>query len=91
MFAGLFGINGIGPMDVRVHLALYPTTMTALAIGVALALLPRSNGTPPRQNAVARWWRHRSAPDFIFMTALIVFSALSISSGTYSPFLYFRF
>jgi len=91
MFAGLFGLHGLGPMDVRVHLALYPTTVAAMVAGAALALLLRSNGTPPRQNAFALWWRSRSVPDFAFMSAMIVLSVLSVTSGTYSPFLYFRF
>lgn len=91
MFAGLFGLHGLGPMDVRVHLALYPTTVVAMVAGAALALLLRSNGTPPRQNALALWWRSRSVPDFAFMSAMIVLSVLSVTSGTYSPFLYFRF
>ena len=91
MFAGLFGLHGVGPMDVRVHLALYPTTVAALVAGVAFALLPRSNGAPPRQNALALWWRNRSVPDFAAMSAMIVLSVLSVTSGTYSPFLYFRF
>ncbi len=91
MFAGLFGLHGLGPMDVRVHLALYPTTVAAMVAGAALALLLRSNATPPRQNALALWWRSRSVPDFAFMSAMIVLSVLSVTSGTYSPFLYFRF
>jgi len=91
MFAGLFGRNGIGSVDVQLGLVLYPTTVLALGGGAMLALLPRSNGTPPRRNAVAVWWRHSRAADIVLATAAVCLAVLSISSGTYSPFLYFRF
>jgi D-alanyl-lipoteichoic acid acyltransferase DltB (MBOAT superfamily) len=91
MFAGLAGLNGIGPVDVRMHIALYPVTIIALAAGVALALLPRSNGERPRGDAFSRALRHSAAADAAFVTVLIGLSVLTLSSGTFSPFLYFRF
>lgn len=91
MFAGLFGRNGVGPMDVQMHLVLYPTTIGALSIGAMLALLMRSNGTRPRSDALSRWWRRSAVADLGFMSAMLLLSVLAVSSGTYSPFLYFRF
>jgi D-alanyl-lipoteichoic acid acyltransferase DltB (MBOAT superfamily) len=91
MFGGLAGMNGIGPADVRMHIALYPVTVVALAAGIALALLPRSNGVPPRTDALSRVLRHSAAADAAFVTLLTGLSVLTISSGTFSPFLYFRF
>jgi alginate O-acetyltransferase complex protein AlgI len=91
MFAGLFGRNGVSPMDVQMHLVLYPTTIGALSIGAMLALLIRSNGTRPRSDALSRWWRHSAVADLGFMSAMLLLSVLAVSSGTYSPFLYFRF
>jgi D-alanyl-lipoteichoic acid acyltransferase DltB (MBOAT superfamily) len=91
MFAGLAGLHGAGALDTRMHLALYPATMMALAAGVALALLPRSNGTPPRKGPIFVALRHSAAADFAFVTVLAGLSALAVASSTYSPFLYFRF
>ncbi|HEY4343435.1 MAG TPA: MBOAT family protein [Parvibaculum sp.] len=91
MFSGLAGLHGVGALDTRIHLALYPATVMALAAGTALALLPRSNGTPPRRGALFVALRHSSAVDFVFVTVLVGLSVLAVSSGTYSPFLYFRF
>ena len=91
MFAGLAGFHGVGALDTRMHLALYPATALALVAGVALALLPRSNGTPPRKAAPLVALRRSASVDFAFVTVLVGLSVLAISSGTYSPFLYFRF
>jgi D-alanyl-lipoteichoic acid acyltransferase DltB (MBOAT superfamily) len=91
MFAGLAGLHGIGTLDTRLHLALYPATVIALVVGIALALLPRSNGTPPRKSPLFVSLRHSAVADFAFVTVLIGLSALAVSSSTYSPFLYFRF
>lgn len=91
MFAGLAGLHGVGALDTRMHLALYPATALALVAGVALALLPRSNGTPPRKAVPLVALRRLASVDFAFVTVLVGLSVLAISSGTYSPFLYFRF
>lgn len=91
MFAGLAGFHGVGALDTRMHLALYPSTALALVAGVALALLPRSNGMPPRKAAPLVALRRSATVDFAFVTVLVCLSVLAVSSGTYSPFLYFRF
>ncbi|MDR3498937.1 MAG: MBOAT family protein [Parvibaculum sp.] len=91
MFGGLFGMNGVGPADVRMDLSLHPITIGALLLGAALALLPRSNGVPPRNDTISRALRHSAAADIAFVTLIAALSVLAISSGTFSPFLYFRF
>jgi alginate O-acetyltransferase complex protein AlgI len=95
MFNGLVGLNGVGTLDPKLHFVLYPTSFTALVLGAAFALLPRTNGTPPLRGQLAGLLRVFSSryalSDMLFITLLFVLSVLSVSSGTYSPFLYFRF
>jgi len=95
MFKGLIGLNGMGPLDPKLHFVLYPTSMLALVLGAGFALLPRTNGTPPLRRQVAGLLRmllpRHASSDMLFVTMLFALSVLSVSSGTYSPFLYFRF
>ena len=84
-FAGLAGGTGATALSLPAHLALYPTTLGALAIGAVLALV-RTPGLP--RIAGGSWL---ALADATATTALFVLAVLSVASGAYSPFLYFRF
>jgi alginate O-acetyltransferase complex protein AlgI len=84
-FAGLAGGTGATALSLPAHLALYPTTLGALAIGTLLALV-RTPGLP--RIAGGSWL---ALADATATTALFVLAVLSVASGAYSPFLYFRF
>ena len=88
MFGSLIGLNGWGALTFETHIVLFPATLAALAIGIALS--------------IADWrmiWTsalriHRSAlplADTVRTAVFLVFSILSVAAGSYSPFLYFRF
>ena len=88
-------LNGYGALDPKLHIVLYPTTILMLVLGTGLALLPRSNATPPMKGRLTAVMRsvsaHHAWSDVAFMSLLLALCVLSVSSGTYSPFLYFRF
>jgi D-alanyl-lipoteichoic acid acyltransferase DltB (MBOAT superfamily) len=84
-YASLVGRNGVGDIGFDMHDALSDRAITMLVIGCGLAVLPR-------------WLPHVSAPlilraagDFTWTFALLVFSMITVASGAYSPFLYFKF
>jgi alginate O-acetyltransferase complex protein AlgI len=88
MFRSLVGLNGVSELAFETHIVLFPTTIAALVIGIALS--------------VADWkavWFHlprlpRIAPpiaDTVWSGSLLALSVLSVAAGSYSPFLYFRF
>jgi hypothetical protein len=77
------GFNGFSSLDFLTRIVLYPTTVGALVIGAALAVLwvPRLKIAP-----VPTWLSDTAAT-----AALFALSILSVAAGSYSPFLYFRF
>jgi D-alanyl-lipoteichoic acid acyltransferase DltB (MBOAT superfamily) len=84
-FLSLFGLNGAGDVSFDMHDALNERAIATLVIGSALATLPRV-------------WPRLSAPLFVraaadtgFTFALLIFSMITVASGAYSPFLYFKF
>ena len=83
-FAGLIGRNDTAALTLSAHLVLYPTTVSALVIGVILALF-----------RMPRVLQLQGAPlaltDTVTTTALFALAILAVASGAYSPFLYFRF
>jgi hypothetical protein len=93
MFASIVGLNGSGPISFSTHLVLYPITLGAMAVGAALAVVPRRSATTLLQRILPN--DRRMVPAWMIDTPVIaVFFALSvvtIAAGSYSPFLYFRF
>ncbi len=84
-FASLFGLNGAGDVSFDMHDALNERAIATLVIGSALATLPRFW---PRLGAPLVV---RAAADAGFTFALLIFSMITVASGAYSPFLYFKF
>jgi D-alanyl-lipoteichoic acid acyltransferase DltB (MBOAT superfamily) len=84
-FASLVGLNGAGDVSFDMHDALNERAIVTLAIGCALAVLPRWT---PRLSAPMIV---RAAADMGWTFALLVFSMITVASGAYSPFLYFKF
>jgi alginate O-acetyltransferase complex protein AlgI len=84
-YASLVGLNGVGDISFDMHDALGERAIVTLAIGCALAVLPR---WAPRLSAPLIV---RAATDAGWTFALLVFSMITVASGAYSPFLYFKF
>ncbi len=84
-FLSLGGFAGFGDVSFDMHDALSERAIVTLAIGCALAVLPR--------------WRPRlkaplvvqAAADTGWTFGLLIFSMITVASGAYSPFLYFKF
>jgi alginate O-acetyltransferase complex protein AlgI len=84
-YASLVGLNGVGDVSFDMHDALGERAIVTLIIGCALAVLPR---WAPRLSAPLIV---RAAADTGWTFALLVFSMITVASGAYSPFLYFKF
>jgi len=84
-FASISGRNGVGDISFDMHDALGERALITLAIGLALAVLPR---WLPRLSAPLAL---RVAGDFAWTFAMLIFSMVTIAAGAYSPFLYFKF
>jgi alginate O-acetyltransferase complex protein AlgI len=83
--ASLVGLNGVGDISFDMHDALNERALVTLVIGCLLAVLPRwlpSLSAPMILRAVA---------DTGWTFALLIFSMITVASGAYSPFLYFKF
>jgi D-alanyl-lipoteichoic acid acyltransferase DltB (MBOAT superfamily) len=101
VFRGLIGMNGWGPASISMHLALYPMTVATYVIAVLLALAPRRRDmlhrSPSAMPVSLSFVRARAivmsqpAIDTLVIGALAFLSILAAGSGSYSPFLYFRF
>lgn len=93
MFGAIIGVNGWGPMSFSTHLVLYPVTLGAMVIGTILAVSPRGSTATllrtffSRERTVAPPW----IVDTPVIAAFFVLSIVTIATGSYSPFLYFRF
>ncbi len=84
-YASLVGGNGVGDVSFDMHDALNDRAITTLVIGCALAVLPRWLPRLPAPLAL------RAAADAGWTFALLIFSMVTVASGAYSPFLYFKF
>jgi D-alanyl-lipoteichoic acid acyltransferase DltB (MBOAT superfamily) len=84
-YASLIGLNGWGDLSFDMHDALSERALATLIIGCALAILPR---WIPRLSAPLAL---RAAADASWTFALLIFSMITVASGAYSPFLYFKF
>ena len=84
-FMSLVGVNGLGDVSFDMHDALSERAIVTLAIGCAVAVLPR---WLPRVSAPMIL---RAAADTGWTFALLVFSMITVASGAFSPFLYFKF
>jgi alginate O-acetyltransferase complex protein AlgI len=89
--AGLQGFAGPGQQLLSI---LHPLQFIVLGVGAALAIVPphRPWLRTDARSALPAVWRHGAQfTHAVAATALLILSLLSISGGTYSPFLYFRF
>jgi alginate O-acetyltransferase complex protein AlgI len=84
-FASIFGRNGVGNISFDMHDVLNERAIVTLIIGSALAVLPR---WLPRLSAPLVL---RAVADTGWTFALLIFSMVTVASGAYSPFLYFKF
>jgi D-alanyl-lipoteichoic acid acyltransferase DltB (MBOAT superfamily) len=84
-YASLIGLNGAGDVSFDMHDALSERAIVTLIIGCALAVLPR---LLPRLSGPLIV---RAAADAGWTFALLIFSMITVASGAYSPFLYFKF
>jgi alginate O-acetyltransferase complex protein AlgI len=84
-YASLFGRNGVGEISFDMHDVLGERAMVTLIIGSALAVAPR---WLPRLSAPLML---RAVADTGWTFALLIFSMVTVASGAYSPFLYFKF
>jgi len=84
-FASIFGRNGVADISFDMHDVLNERAIATLIIGSALAVLPR---WLPRLSAPVVL---RAVADTGWTFALLIFSMVTVASGAYSPFLYFKF
>jgi D-alanyl-lipoteichoic acid acyltransferase DltB (MBOAT superfamily) len=84
-FRSLAGLNGASEISFDMHDALSERAILTLAVGCLLAVLPR--WTPRLSVPLAA----RAVGDFAWTFALLVFAMITVASGAYSPFLYFKF
>jgi alginate O-acetyltransferase complex protein AlgI len=88
LFRSLIGLNGWAELTFEAHIVLFPTTLLALLIGIALAIVDW-------RALWSRAWRVYlvTGPlvDTVRTGLLLALSILSVAAGSYSPFLYFRF
>ena len=90
-FGSLVGVHGWSAWP-AIHLLLYPTTLGAMVIGAALALLRIDVSRLVRRQLAAVGGATAWPPiDSLAIAALLAFSLLTVASSSYSPFLYFRF
>jgi alginate O-acetyltransferase complex protein AlgI len=86
MYKGLVGAFGVGGLSFETHAALQPAVAFWLILGCAFAIIPQRLKRFPVAVAPLR-----AASDGVWTFALLIFSALWVAAGAYSPFLYFRF
>ncbi len=85
-FASLFGFNGVGDVSFDMHDALNDR-----AIVHARHRLPARGPAALPAARVGAALLLRAAADTGWTFALLVFSMITVASGAYSPFLYFKF
>ncbi|MDX2277592.1 MAG: MBOAT family protein [Hyphomonadaceae bacterium] len=95
MLQSMFGMRGEVALSEPLRAMIAPLQMLVLGAGIALAMIPRRKWrlvrTDARGAAPAIWRGASSLAQATGATLLLVLALLSISGGTYSPFLYFRF
>ncbi|TCT02855.1 MBOAT family O-acyltransferase [Aquabacter spiritensis] len=86
MFAGLFGLNGVGGFSFAIGAGLYPLSAAALIVGGLIGLWkwPRLRTAPALRPVVA-------ILDYAMVAAIMIVSVLWIGGGPAAPFLYYRF
>lgn len=97
MFKALIGGYGLIGLDIHTHLALQPITLATFMLGIFFALRP--DRRERLQTPSSPWWsrlapgngQDRALADTAIIFSLLLLSVLAIGSGTYNPFLYFRF
>ncbi len=89
----MVGMHGWAGLGDQMKESFHSLQHTVLIIGAALALIPKRQPSPKPRDGILRALTRQSAGALqaVAVTALLLLSLLSISGGTYSPFLYFRF
>jgi alginate O-acetyltransferase complex protein AlgI len=93
-FKSLFGLGATTEFSAGMNMALYPTSVLALLVGLVFALHP--GPTRGVRSTIALWVGGRrqavvATVDVIGVSALLLLCAMAIGKGAYNPFLYFRF
>lgn len=98
MFKAMLGGYSTDTLSIPTYLALQPLTIIALMIGSFFALYPTRKEQLDRRPSP---FRSRLLPlnhgkalagiDTLMIIGLLLLSVLAVGSGTYNPFLYFRF
>ncbi len=97
IFKAAIGGYGLIGLDIHTHLALQPITIMTFMLGVFFALNPdrreRLRASPSRGwlSPTFCGGKVRAIADTVVIFSLLLLSVLAIGSGTYNPFLYFRF
>ena len=90
LFAGLAGLNGVGPLSINLLADLEPVTIVVMVLAWPLAMFglpqPRAKGLSQRLRLALY-----GLSDSVAVAALFLLCILSVGAATYSPFLYFRF
>ena len=86
-YAGMLGGNGLSEIHIAVHASVPPVTAPVLLIGCVFAVLPRwvRMSSTQARSLLGQVGLQLSS------LAMLALSLLQVASGTYSPFLYFRF
>ena len=86
LFAGLFGLNGIGGLSFPLAFGLYPLSVAALVAGGIIGFWKW-----PRLRLSTRWRPVVAAGDYVMVAAVLLLSIIWIGGGPAAPFLYYRF
>jgi alginate O-acetyltransferase complex protein AlgI len=90
LYASLLGLNGLHDVSIDVHLVLQPSLVLPMLAGIVLAVAPRWVNRRMLPSGMLRSGIAQPAADALVFGLLAV-ALLQVASGTYSPFLYFRF
>ena len=86
LFAGLFGLNGIGGLSFPLAFGLYPLSVAALVAGGLIGFWKW-----PRLRLSTRWRPVVAAGDYVMVAVVLLLSIIWIGGGPAAPFLYYRF
>jgi hypothetical protein len=90
-FGSLIGWHGWDAITFETHIALFPATLAALAIGAVLSVVRVDQTRLYRVSLAPAGRAAYAALDTVAITLFLGLSVLSVAAGSYSPFLYFRF
>lgn len=90
LFESLVGLNGTGPLSVKLSSQLAPLTIAVMVIGWPLAMFGLPQPGAGRMPAKVRSLLYATS-DTVVVALLYTLCILSVAAATYSPFLYFRF